>query len=175
MGMFDKFLNVMRLNVDDDDDDFYLDDYDDDEGDDYESPKKKLFSSRSSAKEDSYEEESKAARTAAEPASKHSSKITPMSKAKRGVAAGMEVCVFKPKTVEDAREITETLLLNRTVLLNVEGLDIEIAQRIIDFTSGACFAIRGNLQKISNYIFVITPEEVDITGDYQNMIDSFNI
>ena len=65
--------------------------------------------------------------------------------------------MIKPTSVEDAREITETLLERaNTVVLNVEGLDVEIAQRIIDFTSGSCFAISGNLQKISNYIFIIT-------------------
>ena len=51
----------------------------------------------------------------------------------------MEVCVIKPTSVEDSREITETLLSGRTVILNLEGLDLEIAQRIIDFTSGATF------------------------------------
>ena len=86
---------------------------------------------------------------------------------------GMQVCVIKPTSVEDAREITETLLENRTVVLNVEGLDVEIAQRIIDFTSGSCFAISGNLQKISNYIFIITPASVDISGDFLSLMDSF--
>lgn len=87
----------------------------------------------------------------------------------------MEVCVIKPTSVEDAREITETLLLNRTVVLNVEGLDVEIAQRIIDFTSGSCFAISGNLQKISNYIFLATPNGVDISGDIQDIMESFDL
>ena len=81
----------------------------------------------------------------------------------------MEVCVIKPTSVEDAREITETLLSNRTVVLNLEGLDVDIAQRIIDFTSGSCFAISGNLQKISHYIFIITPSSVDISGDFQDI------
>ena len=86
----------------------------------------------------------------------------------------MEVCVIKPTSVEDAREITETLLNGRTVVLNVEGLDVEIAQRIIDFTSGSTFAISGNLQKISNYIFIITPASVDISGDFLSLVDSFD-
>ena len=86
----------------------------------------------------------------------------------------MEVCVIKPISFEDAREITETLLMNRPVILNVEGLDVDIAQRIIDFASGSCFAISGNLQKISNYIFIITPANVDISGDFQNFIDSYD-
>ena len=50
-----------------------------------------------------------------------------------------------------------------------EGLDVDIAQRIIDFTSGSCFAISGNLQKISHYIFIITPASVDISGDFQDI------
>ena len=52
--------------------------------------------------------------------------------------------LLKPTSVEDAREITETLLSGRTVILNLEGLDLEVAQRIIDFTSGATYAISGN-------------------------------
>ena len=88
----------------------------------------------------------------------------------------MEVCVIKPTSIEDAREITETLLANRTVVLNLEGLDVDIAQRIIDFTSGSCFAISGNLQKISHYIFIITPAIVDISGDFQEILSgSFDV
>ena len=90
------------------------------------------------------------------------------------VHSNMEVCVIKPTSVDDAREITETLLDNRTVVLNVEGLDVDIAQRIIDFSSGSCFAISGNLQKISNYIFIITPPGVEISGDFLNLMDTFD-
>ena len=56
-----------------------------------------------------------------------------------------------------------------TVVLNLEGLDVDIAQRIIDFTSGSCYAISGNLQKISHYIFIITPASVDVSGDFQDI------
>jgi cell division inhibitor SepF len=49
---------------------------------------------------------------------------------------------------------------------------VDIAQRIIDFTSGSTFAISGNLQKISHYIFIITPASVDISGDFQEIINS---
>ena len=95
------------------------------------------------------------------------SKISPMRTRK---GSGMEVCVIKPKSMEDAREITETLLEECTVVLNMEGLDLDVAQRIIDFASGSCYAIHGNLQKISNYIFIITPESVDISGDFQEIL-----
>ena len=79
--------------------------------------------------------------------------------------------MIKPTSIEDGREITETLLANRTVVLNLEGIDVDVAQRIIDFASGSCFAINGNLQKISQYIFIITPSSVDISGDFQDIFN----
>ena len=158
MSIMDTFLNAMKLN--DEDDGFYDDDY----YDEPEPPKKALPSREDN---NTLEEE--------RPVKKTVPKVTPMRQMKK-IDSGMEVCVIKPTTVEDAREITETLLANRTVVLNLEGLDVEIAQRIIDFTSGSCFAISGNLQKISNYIFIITPASVDISGDFQEILSgSFDV
>jgi cell division inhibitor SepF len=85
----------------------------------------------------------------------------------------MEVCVIKPTSIEDEFEITETLMNGRTVIINMEGLNVEIAQRIIDFISGSVYAMHGNLQKISNFIFLATPSGVDISGDIQNLMDAF--
>ena len=82
--------------------------------------------------------------------------------------SGMEVCIVKPTSVNDARDVTDLILSGSTVVLNLEGLDVEIAQRIIDFTSGSCYAVQGNVMKISHYIFVITPSTVDISGDISN-------
>lgn len=161
MGVMDKFLNYMKLN--EDDDDFY-DDYDDDET--FEAKPAKTVPMKESPAEP--EEEKSVIK-------KTTPKITPMRQTKKA-GNGMEVCVIKPTSIEDAREITETLLANRTVVLNLEGLDVDIAQRIIDFTSGSCFAISGNLQKISHYIFIITPAVVDISGDFQEILSgSFDV
>ncbi|MBQ7841344.1 MAG: cell division protein SepF [Lachnospiraceae bacterium] len=159
MGVMDKFLNYMKLN-DEDDEGYYDDDYYDDADDE---PVEKKSKIRNISRADSYEEE--------ERSKKSVPKVTPMRPAQRKISgAGMEVCVIKPTSVEDAREITETLLANRTVVLNMEGIDVDIAQRIIDFTSGSCYAINGNLQKISNFIFIITPASVDISGDFQEIL-----
>ena len=159
MGVMDKFLNYMKLN--DEDDEYYDDDYYDDDDDIIEEKTKKAIA----PKEIAEPAEDLSAR-------KSAAKVTPIrQQQKRMSGNGMEVCVIKPSTVEDAREITETLLANRTVVLNLEGLDVDIAQRIIDFTSGSCFAIGGNLQKISHYIFIITPASVDISGDFQDILN----
>jgi len=164
MSFIDKIMNAMHLNTDDDEyDEDGLDfAYEEDEAE--EDTQKKSF--RKKEFKDVPREKSTV---------KTTPNITAFSKSSRKQGPGMEVCVVRPSSVEDAREITETLLNGRTVLLNMEGLNLEIAQRIIDFASGSCFAISGNLQKVSNYIFIITPSNVDVSGDFQEMFDSFDV
>ena len=168
MGVLDKFLDIMKLGDEDDyDDDYFDDEYEDD----FEEKPKKSFLKREKKYEADLDEELESL-PATTSRSSRSNKVTPMRQPQRKAASAMEVCVIKPNTVEDAREITETLLTGRTVILNLEGMDLEIAQRIIDFTSGATFAISGNLQKISNYIFLVTPTNVDISGDLQDLLNT---
>ncbi|MDO4633314.1 MAG: cell division protein SepF [Eubacteriales bacterium] len=189
MGFLDKILGTMRLNDDFDDDDFM----EDDELDSFEEerPKRTMFKKSSSSRErdvlDDYDddEEEPIVRKAPKPASKPvktamppksrpaatvtSSKISPIRTKKS--MNDLSVCVIKPRSMEDAREITETLLSNCPVVLNMEGLGVELAQRIIDFTSGSCYAISGTLQPISSYIFIITPPSVEVSGDLMDMIN----
>lgn len=184
MGIIDKLLNAMKLNDDDYDDDDFLDDEEE-----FEEPRPKRNLFRKPAKEealDDFDDEesdepllrkftkqpAKTVKTTpkAKPqTATTSSKVSPI-RSRKSTANDMSVCVVKPKSMEDAREITETLLANCTVVLNMEGLDLDLAQRIIDFTSGSCYAINGNLQKISNYIFIITPSAVDVSGDFQDIL-----
>lgn len=84
----------------------------------------------------------------------------------------MEVCVNKPMSMGDGRYAVSTLLSGSTVILNLEGLDVETGQRIIDFVSGACFAINGSIREVSNYIFIITPENVEISGDIKDILNN---
>lgn len=158
MGLMDSFLTAMNLGDNIDDDDEYLDDPD-------ESTEPKIIKSAKASAEAENDEA---------PARRPSVK-SPISRAKRS-GNGMEVCVIKPTSYDEVPEITNTLLANRTVILNVEGLDVALAQRIIDYTTGSCYAIGGNLQKISHYIFIITPASVDISGDFQGLFgESFDL
>ena len=155
MSLLSKLMDTMRLN-DEDDDDYFgpEDDYEMDR------PKKGLFGG-AREEEDYYDEDEQKPKFFS-----RSPKVVPMKRA-------MEVSMIKPTSIEDAREICDYLLAGKAVVLNMEGIHTEIAQRIIDFTSGSCFAISGNLQKISNYIFIITPASVDISGDFLSLMDSF--
>ena len=162
--IMNRFLDFMHLN------DYEEDDYDDYDDSDYEEemprPVKKSVSKKESTyKEEETDQEEQDRKARFKPVK---GKVIPMKTSNKG----MEVCGIKPSTVEDGREISDTLLSGRAVILNLEGLQVSIAQRIIDFTSGACYSINGNLQKVSHYIFIITPESVDISGDFQDLLSN---
>jgi len=160
MGLLDKMLGAMKY---DDDDDYY-----DDDDMDYEETSSRRGGNKRTVKsatiDDDYEDDAPASH------SKPARSSAPKNGRSRMMSNGMEVVVIKPTSVEDAREITDTLLDNHTVLLNMEGLDVDLAQRIIDFTSGSTYAIDGNLQKISHFIFILTPKNVDVSGDFQEIL-----
>ena len=156
MGMFDKLIGGMR--IDNDDDEFYDDD--DEYYEEEEKPSRGLFGRR---KDDDYDDDD-------DDYKKKSSR----NKVNAAQRRTMEVSMVKPTAVEDAREITNLLLSGKAVVLNMEGIHTEVAQRIIDFTSGATFAMNGKLQKISNYIFIATPDSVDLSGDFQDLLNSGN-
>ena len=168
MSVFDKFLNIMKLDEEDDFDEF--DEYDEEDDDDdfeEETPKRSFFKKKE--KEYDYDLEDAIVNETKAVSRPAISKVTPITR-RRSVGNGMEVCVIKPTSFEDSREITETLLSGRAVVINFEGLDVDLAQRIIDFTCGTCVAIDGNLRKISSYIFIVTPKSVDISGDLQDLL-----
>ncbi len=166
MGMLDGLTNMFKMHDDDDFDDDY-EDYDDDFDEDYEDDK--LLQERDftgSSKKDSVADE-EVSYTAEKPRFASKSKVVPM---KTQSARGLEVVVIRPESMEDAKEITDTLLTGKAVVLNLEGIHVEIAQRIIDYSAGSTYAIRGNLQKITNYIFLVTPPNVDISGDIPEIV-----
>lgn len=152
--ILDKFLNTMRLN-----DDNYYDDYDEyedgyeDDYDDYEPEPSKSKAASTAAPKEKYSSKS---------SSSDKSKIVPLKTNARPVD---EVCVVRPSKYADAQEIIDILAARKTAVLNLEGSDYDLAQQIIDFVSGGCYALKGNFKKVTNYIFIITPEAVEISGD----------
>lgn len=146
MGVMNRLAAMM--NIGNDNDDEY--DYDD---------------------EDDYVEESEPSKnTVEEPKAKVNEKKSHEVPRRRIQMNDSSVCVFKPKAFDEAREMVETLLENKTVLINFEGVDISISQRVLDIVTGACIAVGGNLQKISNFIFIATPASVDVSGEFQDAL-----
>jgi len=83
-----------------------------------------------------------------------------------------KVIIIQPETIDDAQEICDHLKSKKAVVVNLEGLGKEEAQRIVDFLSGAVYALDGGIQKVSYGIFVIAPNNVDLMGEFKEELKS---
>lgn len=82
--------------------------------------------------------------------------------------AQLKVVVMQPDSFDDAQDIADHLKSKKPVVINLENVDKDIARRIVDFLGGAVYAVDGNIQKVSNGIFLIAPYNVDIMGDFKD-------
>lgn len=168
-----RFLDMMKLNDDDEFDEMIEEDLE--EEDEYEEEergeKKGLFSFFGKKKEEEEEEEEEIA------PQKTTRVATPVAAPARNRSAGRkssnivsigrgeEVKVVKPQSFIESKTITDYLKANKTVVMNLEGVEITTAQRIIDCIGGASYALGGSLEPISNKIFIVAPKDVEISGD----------
>ena len=77
----------------------------------------------------------------------------------------LQVVLVKPEKFEDASSIADHLREKRTVVLNLESTNKEIARRLLDFLSGVAYANEGKIKKVAISTYIITPYNVDILGD----------
>lgn len=84
----------------------------------------------------------------------------------------LQVMLVKPERFEDARTIAEHLNQKRTVVLNLESASKELSRRLLDFLSGVAFANNGEVKRVANSTFIITPYNVDIMGDLLDELES---
>ena len=77
----------------------------------------------------------------------------------------LKVVLVKPERFENASEIADHLRDKRTVVLNLESTNKDIARRLIDFLSGVAYAGEGKIKKVAANTYIITPYHVDIEGD----------
>lgn len=193
-----KLMNFLKLTDEDDefDDDFY-DDYDDGLSQrDLEREEKRLAREKRreekrtpSYREPSYSREeddftyerettaSAAPRRASTASfrSASSGKVVQMPSSSGG---DMEVCIVKPANIGEAQQVCTLLMEEHPVVVNLEGIDLMEAQRIMDFISGCIYAISGNMCQVSRYIFIFSPKDIDISGDYIKSLEneeSYNI
>ncbi len=80
--------------------------------------------------------------------------------------AQLQVVLFKPeKFGEETRAVADELLKTHTVVLNLEDTNKDVSHRIIDFLSGVAYANSGKIKRVATGTFIITPYNVDLTGD----------
>lgn len=79
---------------------------------------------------------------------------------------GVKMVVFQPQTYEDTQTIIDNLKAKKPIIVNLENLNIDVAQRVLDFISGAIYALDGSVRKVSKGIFLLAPRGVDIAGNF---------
>ena len=190
MGFFNNLLDSMGLR-DDFDDDY---DIEDEEYDEAPKSSGSLFG-RKKKEEDDYEEESfsktyatKSApqrepvastskTTAFKPRSSSSStyqnvprsttKLVPISN-----SATNDIFIIKPVDDTECWTVIDYLKEGKSVILNLDGMDITKAQHIIDIIVGSCYTLEGSIKQISACVFVAGPSSVDISGDFYQQVVS---
>ena len=86
--------------------------------------------------------------------------------------AQLQVVLVKPERFEDASTVADHLNANRTVVLNLESANTDVARRILDFLSGVAYANDGQIKKVANCTFIITPYNVGIMGDLLDELEN---
>ena len=84
----------------------------------------------------------------------------------------LQVVLVKPERFEDASTIADHLNNKRTVVLNLESTNKEVSRRLVDFLSGVAYANNGQIKRVANSTFIITPYNVDIMGDLLDELES---
>ena len=133
----------------------------------------KTVKPQKSFEEDKFEydySESKKERTQ-RPERTTTNRVVPLRSASATSSRTLEVSIMKPTRFDDSQDICDMLVDERATVVNLEGIDLALAQRIMDFISGAVYALNGKIHQISGLIFIVSPENVDISGDYLSYVE----
>ncbi len=84
----------------------------------------------------------------------------------------LKVVLVSPQHFEDASEIADNLKNKRTVVMNLEATNKDVARRLVDFLSGVAYAGEGKIKRVANSTYIITPYHVDIEGDLINELEN---
>lgn len=146
MGLRDFFNNFTSRLSNAVPEDEYDDEYDEFEDESY------------AYEEDEHEVEPRAWQTAAANYDR-SNKVVSIN-----ATARLNVVISHPQSYDDAQSIADSLIEMKTVVLNLENTQKDICRRIVDFLSGVAYANRGQIKKIANRTYIITPNNVQIAG-----------
>lgn len=148
MGMLNKFKNIMGVPSDDE-----YEDYNDDV---------EFINSRPSGAAGQEDEEDAAP---AQPTRRN--KVVNIN-----ATTQLQVVLVKPERFDDASTVADHLNAKRTVVLNLESTNKEVSRRLVDFLSGVAYANNGQIKRVANSTFIITPYNVDIMGDLLDELES---
>ncbi|HNW04958.1 MAG TPA: cell division protein SepF [Oscillospiraceae bacterium] len=87
----------------------------------------------------------------------------------------LQVVLVKPERFDDARPVADHLNSKHTVVLNLESTNKDVSRRLIDFLSGVAYANNGQIKRVANSTYIITPYNVNIMGDLLDELESSGV
>lgn len=170
MDAVDKLLNFMKLTEDEEYEEY--DEYEEEE-EEPDTERRSFFRKKDTVREESnvIEPITYTGRETKDPKPRRfgTGKVVSMN------GHGVEVYVIKPQDFAEAQTAADLLKEGKTVVINLEGVELTVAQRSIDFVGGATYAIDGSLQAVSNNIFIAAPDSIEVNGDLRSEIMNENI
>jgi cell division inhibitor SepF len=74
-------------------------------------------------------------------------------------------CVIGPTSFNDAQEVADKFKVNVPVILNLQGVERDLARRIIDFASGLCYGLGGQMERVATQVYLLTPSDVEVSPE----------
>jgi cell division inhibitor SepF len=90
-------------------------------------------------------------------------------------AASAKVVIIKPNDYDEAANICDNLRNRKIVVVNTTSLESKVAQRLLDFIGGACYALSGELQQVEKGVYILSPSNVEVSNDLKNELSSRGI
>jgi cell division inhibitor SepF len=73
--------------------------------------------------------------------------------------------VVAPTSFNQAQEVADKLKVNQPVIVNLQNVDRDLSRRIIDFASGLCYGVGGQMERVANQVFLLTPSNVEVSAE----------
>ena len=80
----------------------------------------------------------------------------------------MKMIIFRPTSYDETQSVIDSLKARKPIIVNLDEIDVAVAQRILDFISGAVYALGGDIKKAARNIFVVAPSNVQVTSNMTN-------
>ena len=169
MSFWDEIKNFTKPYSDEDD----FDDFDDEMEDSFEEPAPE----RERTPRFGRREAAPAEAPAFTPAPVNTTAFTPATNSGFSgqvvnTANKVQLVLVRPESFNDAPTIAANMRAKKAVVLNLEGVEKNLARRIVDFLSGCAYALDGRIKKVATSTYIITPYNVDVMGDLLDELEN---
>lgn len=93
----------------------------------------------------------------------------------QSVKKSSKMILCEPRSFEEAQDIADHIINRRSVVINLQRVDVQEARKIIDFLGGAVYALSGEMKKVGSQTFLCAPEHVEVTGNITEVMEDIDL